>query len=138
MNENKFYNCCIPVNENKYDFKKDYSITICKHVLRHHSKTTVNGSCSANVGLTTILQLLKVWQLMLDKCQKANNESCCQQLQPLHNVGATIACYLGGKIPANVIWYKFLCYNWTKKIIWVEKKQYLSVEESTVPGQPCI
>ena len=37
-------------------------------------KTLLVGSCMAKVEPTTILQLLKLGPLMLDKCQKANNE----------------------------------------------------------------
>ena len=80
--ESKLYNfCIIKIN---LMLRKITLLLSARMFLDQHSR-------SSNVGPTTVLQLLNQCWVNVS----TPTMTCCQQLQPLPNVGLTIASYLG-------------------------------------------
>ena len=71
MNEKMFYNFCIPSNEKTVMLRKITLLQLAS-MCCSITQNPLLVRCSANVGPTTILQLLNHGQ-MLERCQKTNN-----------------------------------------------------------------
>ena len=115
-------------NLTKFDIKEENSITVGKHVSGQHSSHNSNlplvRSWSANVEPTRELQLLKhnlSVGPMLGQVSTSTT-TCCQQLQPLPNVGTTIASYLGYTFPFHSTASEFLNWRFPAQIFVVSER----------------